>query len=341
MDLTTPPRPFDLLGDFPELSAYARPAVRLHPRRGEPTVAQSSIGGPLLWPADEAWPLCYLDHDDTSIEPYDAALRLRHQEGKIEGMRGRTGYLDFTAQMEHRRTLASSLVDAAGIAYGADEPRPLIPVAQMYSCDVPGLPFTDRFDLLQILWCPRDHVNTRNLAPHCPAFQVRWSRADPTAALVTDPPEPDLCNGEYLPAPCILYPEVVTEYPDMRNLPEPLEHALRGWHRDEDEDEEEWSTAYSFDTALAPGWKAMGHGMYWGIIDPFPVVCECGAEQLPLFTADSSEFDGGTGSWRPVEEAGSGGLLQNPVGVTIGRAYTLQLYFCPESETHPCRSVMS
>ena len=55
---TTLPRLLDLAAEFPELAPLARPAVRLHPFPGEPTPRHSSIGGPLLWPTDETWPLC-------------------------------------------------------------------------------------------------------------------------------------------------------------------------------------------------------------------------------------------------------------------------------------------
>ncbi|MGW4704147.1 hypothetical protein [Streptomyces sp. NPDC004285] len=55
---TTPCRPLDITVPFPELRAYARTATRLHPRPGAATAADSSVGGPLLWPADEAWPVC-------------------------------------------------------------------------------------------------------------------------------------------------------------------------------------------------------------------------------------------------------------------------------------------
>ncbi|MFJ6575501.1 hypothetical protein ACIQMY_05985 [Streptomyces sp. NPDC091368] len=55
---TTPYRPLDITVPFPELRAHARTATRLHPRPGAPTAADSSVGGPLLWPVDEAWPVC-------------------------------------------------------------------------------------------------------------------------------------------------------------------------------------------------------------------------------------------------------------------------------------------
>ncbi|WP_228644031.1 hypothetical protein [Microtetraspora sp. AC03309] len=54
MGRTTPPRPVDLTAVFSELEGHARTATRLHPRPGVPDVRSSSVGGPLLWPADEA-----------------------------------------------------------------------------------------------------------------------------------------------------------------------------------------------------------------------------------------------------------------------------------------------
>ncbi|RAS70772.1 uncharacterized protein DUF1963 [Lentzea atacamensis] len=37
---------------------FTRPAVLLNPLAGEPTDADSHIGGPMLWPIDEPWPWC-------------------------------------------------------------------------------------------------------------------------------------------------------------------------------------------------------------------------------------------------------------------------------------------
>ena len=55
---TTPPKPVDDATLFPELVPYARTAIRLHPRPRSPGPHDSSVGGPLLWPADEPWPTC-------------------------------------------------------------------------------------------------------------------------------------------------------------------------------------------------------------------------------------------------------------------------------------------
>ncbi|MEU7281784.1 hypothetical protein AB0A69_23860 [Streptomyces sp. NPDC045431] len=58
MTRTTPPRPLDVEALFPELAAFRGTTTRLHPRRGVPEVSASSVGGPMLWPADEPWPVC-------------------------------------------------------------------------------------------------------------------------------------------------------------------------------------------------------------------------------------------------------------------------------------------
>ncbi|MER5753709.1 hypothetical protein [Streptomyces sp. NPDC002088] len=52
------PLPFDVEAVFPELIGTAREVTLLYPRAGKPGPGDSSIGGPLLWPADEPWPMC-------------------------------------------------------------------------------------------------------------------------------------------------------------------------------------------------------------------------------------------------------------------------------------------
>jgi hypothetical protein len=50
---------------------WARPAVLLNPLEGDPTDADSHIGGPMLWPIDEPWPHC-----DSDGEPFVGAVQL-------------------------------------------------------------------------------------------------------------------------------------------------------------------------------------------------------------------------------------------------------------------------
>ncbi|MFB7255969.1 hypothetical protein [Streptomyces nojiriensis] len=52
------PIPFDVEAVFPELTGSVREVTLLYPRAGRPGPGDSSLGGPLLWPADERWPMC-------------------------------------------------------------------------------------------------------------------------------------------------------------------------------------------------------------------------------------------------------------------------------------------
>ncbi|CAL9428328.1 hypothetical protein SUDANB171_01990 [Streptomyces sp. enrichment culture] len=58
MPRVIPEPPYDLAQLIPEFEPLAREAVLLYPRSGAPGPGESSMGGPLLWPADEAWPYC-------------------------------------------------------------------------------------------------------------------------------------------------------------------------------------------------------------------------------------------------------------------------------------------
>ncbi|MEY9877921.1 hypothetical protein ABH931_007445 [Streptacidiphilus sp. MAP12-33] len=58
MRFTVPPPPLDLAEHFPDLLPHARSTTLLYPRAGAPSRQESSLGGPLLWPANEPWPMC-------------------------------------------------------------------------------------------------------------------------------------------------------------------------------------------------------------------------------------------------------------------------------------------
>lgn len=135
---------------FPEVAPLRKETVRLHPRVGEPTCRDSSVGGPLLWPAAEAWPLCF-EHEDS----------------------------------------------------------PMVPVVQIYRTSVPGtVPFPEGCDLLQVLWCPRKHSGHRWIVPH-----VQWRKAGSVGKALKTPPCPADLWENYVPRPCVVHPELVTEYP--------------------------------------------------------------------------------------------------------------------------------
>lgn len=135
---TTPPRPFDVAVLFPQLAPLARTATRLHPRPGSPTPHDSSVGGPLLWPADEPWPHCDAPHEQETAKPLlspdDVRAWRRHRRACEERRR-----LDPQGPWATPEELATEKQIPAGRPW-PDGPIAMLPVAQLYVRDVPLLP---------------------------------------------------------------------------------------------------------------------------------------------------------------------------------------------------------
>ncbi|MFE2163701.1 hypothetical protein ACFXB3_01245 [Streptomyces sp. NPDC059447] len=295
---TTPPRPLDVSAVFPQLGPLARPAIRLHPRPGTTSPYVSSVGGPLLWPADEPWPYCDESHGWGELLDGEWIER----EGRF----------------------------------------PLLPIAQLYLRDVPLLRPPGRADLLQVLWCPFEHEPDEK-----PPTALHWrNAAEVTDVLAAPHGQYALDWDGYVPEPCVLAPEQITEYPDFLELGEELQQQLKDWSRwraagaDVDASYAPYPQAfYGSHLAEAPGWKVGGWAP-WGLTDPIARFCTvCGTEMGPLLTIASREWDGGTHCWIPYEDqalaALPGSNAANPPGVQVSKGNHLQLYVCPESPDHP------
>jgi hypothetical protein len=331
MTRTTPPRPVDIAALFPELREHARPATRLHPRPGAPAVTDSSVGGPLLWPAGEPWPIC---PDDTHEIRWEVLPRLpdvlRRRE-LLGAAWARTPSGESLRITDEERAALPAPVEAAPPKLFR-EPIAMIPVAQLYRRDVPGFLGPDDTDLLQVLWCPLDHEELN----YSPRVHLRWRRAAQVTEVLGAPPQPPVAEDSYLPEPCVLHPEQVREYPCLDLLPPELAARIQDWDDDD---------TYSFELSVADGWKLGGHPD-WGLTDPEPIDCRrCGTPMRLLLCAASGEWDHETFSWRPAEDAGEpryGSLhpRSGPTGVTIARGAALWIYTCPQSWEHPHRTTV-
>ncbi|WP_342449978.1 hypothetical protein [Streptomyces xanthophaeus] len=175
---------------FPDLAARRGRTTRLHPRPGQPGVRESHIGGPMLWPADEPWPVCQEPHqpETKGYEPDEirsaraAGVWPRSQPWPRAGTPGEGG------------------------------PVPFLGLAQFFRRDVPALAAgPDGADLVQILRCPFNH------SPYLERrYHLRWRQAAETerAELLAAPPEVPMLRWEHeLPEPCVLHPEEVDTYP--------------------------------------------------------------------------------------------------------------------------------
>ncbi|MFJ9820146.1 hypothetical protein ACIRU3_33735 [Streptomyces sp. NPDC101151] len=323
MTRTTPARPWEVAAVVPQLATTARTVTRLHPRTGSPTVQDSSVGGPLLWPRDEPWPTCTGSHEVSSVWELEAVRAAHHVTV------ARWSRPEDEAHTPEEETIFDRNEEKE-IDSPYTDPVPLLPVAQLYARDVPALPWPDGADLLQILWCPfMDHDDD------IPAVHLRRRRADQVTAVLSRPPEPSVIELEaYWPAPCVLHPEQVIEYPALNQLPAAVGARVRAWQED---------TGHHYNAfASAPGWKAGGWGAAaWHEEEPAdPPHCGCGAVAQPLFTIGLAEWNGhDEGGWRPVEDADAEDRrcyppVGDPTGVDLGDE-KLQIYHCPASHEHP------
>ncbi|MFD7316284.1 hypothetical protein [Streptomyces sp. NPDC059883] len=345
---TTPPRPVEVTAVFPELAPLARTAVRLHPRPGAPSVRDSSVGGPLLWSAGEPWPHC----EDAHLH-VDSGFRQSPTEVRLERL------LQFRWRPDVQPTLTPEEEvlkesNAAWLAKRLDAgppgpaecPVPMLPVAQLFLRDIPLLRPPGQADLLQILWCPYEHDPY-----YKPSTALFWRSAAEVGDVLATPPEPyEADYPGYVPEPCVLAPEAITEYPNSLDLSSDLQLALDDWSR--------WQAAgagvdssyaeyprefYSIHLGNAPGWK-VGGWPPWGRTDPSPRYCAvCEVQMVPLLTIASWEWDGDEGrTWVPQEDQTvalashyAGQNPSQPTRVEVGSTDNMQIYVCPASPEHP------
>ncbi|MCX5077911.1 hypothetical protein ACWGCI_17265 [Streptomyces sp. NPDC054949] len=349
---TTPPRPVDVAAVFPELAPLARSAIRLHPRAGLPSAFESSVGGPLLWPADEPWPHCDGSHQGGGMPVGVAEVRLEHRrQARLDRDPHGPEYTPEETAVKERNDAVWMEVADAEIAgtdppWTGESPVPMLPVAQLYLRDIPLLRPPGQADLLQVLWCPHDHDPDNK-----PVTALFWRSAAAIVDILATPPEPLQADWEgYVPKPCLLAPEQVTEYPNSLDLSPQMRQMVGDWSR--------WQAAdvgvdssyadypedfYDGWLADSPGWK-VGGWPPWGRTDPYRRFCAvCDAQMVPLLTIASFEWDGGTPGWAPYEDqtaafaAGhvAGQNPAQPTAVEVGSTDNMQLYVCPSSPEHP------
>ncbi|MET9436638.1 hypothetical protein [Streptomyces sp. NPDC006551] len=339
MTRTTPPRPLDVEELFPELAAHRGTTTRLHPRPGSPDASSSSVGGPLLWPADEPWPVCTEPHGrETGRRPADI-----HRERQVLAVAwARDPGSGPTAE---ERALLKELAREHRVTGVADtDPLPMIGVAQLYRRDIPDLPAgPDGCDLLQVFWCPFDRHGRTG---HGMSLHLRWRRSSEVAEVLAAPPRPAVVGfAGYVPEPCVLHPEQVATYPFAGSLPEDLRDRIDAWEEALEEEAEEAADDdapeppdYQHDLSMPPGWRVGGFAS-WHVTDPYPMDCQaCAAPMDLLLTIDSREWDGGTGSWNPLEERDPAAhRFPSPTEVIVGRWGQLNVFTCPVDPSHPHR----
>ncbi|MFG2138679.1 hypothetical protein [Streptomyces sp. NPDC048650] len=341
MTRTTPPRPADVAAVFPRLGPLARTATRLHPRPGSPSRQDSSVGGPLLWPSAEPWPHCEGTHWAPDVLPATSPADVRLLREIRSAATSRPPEDRFYTPDE--RAVVARINAGHPCPAG---PVALLPVAQLYVREVPDLRPPEGADLLQVLWCPFDHPG--EIMPRTELF---WRSAAAVGGVLTMPPEPAAMQHRgYLPEPCLLSPEQITEYPLTVELEPDLCEEIEAWSVRQKAGELPGSAYegmeemyYDRELAVSPGWKVGGWAP-WSFTDPTTQHCRvCDSPMEPMLTIASREQKTGIGSWTPLEDQAAAASSPDavppdpttPTQVTIGDAHHQQIYACPASPEHP------
>jgi Domain of unknown function (DUF1963) len=295
----TPVPPIDVAALVPGLAPYARTATRLHPRRRPVSPDDSHIGGPVRWPADEAWPMC------TADLPGPDEIGVPQLDGGFLAVKTPPG------------------IGARPLPH--PQPNPMIVVAQLRESDVPGLWHPEDADVLQVLWCPFGHDQDHG---HTPTMRFVWRQHDPDQP-IAEPPSGLADERFYVPQQCALHPEPVIEYPDLEDLPDELAAQVQalGDHND-----------YSGQLSTAPGWK-VGGWPQWSVAGPAPIDChQCANAMRLLLTIDSTEHGGDRWQPVGDQGDGTEEARREPTSIVVGRWSSLQIFVCTHCPDHPIRS---
>jgi hypothetical protein len=320
----TAPPPVDITAVFPALRELAGTAIRLHPRPGQPGAEDSSLGGPLLWPAGEPWPACEEPH-----MPDEGYIRLPGHISTWDEAGAWAAALGPGTRLSTARVSLDGSPMYAEVFHLAHPPCPMIGVLQVYARDVPELPFPDGTDLFQLLWCPNNHDGPW----YGPMPYAAWRRAASATSALTAPPRTTFDGpyneSIYSPAPCLLRPERVTELPHLYDLPAGLREQVAQWDSDRDAD---LDRPYQLQLSTAPGTKLLGHPNW--VQGPSWPACLCGRRMTHLATISSAEY--GSGRWQlPDVPTGS-----SPHGIMIGDVGAMYLFTCTARNHRPLETVV-
>lgn len=306
---TTPRRRALLLNEYPELTDYARTALRLHPRRGMPTAHHSSVGGPLLWPLDEPWPLCHGKHYGDG------------PTGPAEGV-----VLASVFQL-FRHDLPDGLLSAPEWMFPDNSD-----VLQVLWCPNPHVDTDDPKATLR--W--RQQSQLTEVRSSNPALNVFTPDDADNLVPRTCVVHPELVQE---------YPPISIEEPQESGfaetmlgiLPPHLELACALWTAT-GRPRENFDQHDYLDHCRVPGWKLGGWEPKVGLWPTPAKHCECGAPTFLLLGATSEDL---FGPWQPVDPPGfrwgdpDDWDDNRPTDIWPGRNGLLWLLGCEADPTHP------
>ncbi|MEV7618290.1 hypothetical protein [Streptomyces sp. NPDC089799] len=170
--------------------------------------------------------------------------------------------------------------------------------------------------MFQLLWCPNVHWDPP--APHAdvsPVAEIRWRNSADLTRILASPPLPvrqEDPDFGYTPAPCMLTPVPLVDFPYPQTLPDKdLVKAVREYVE---------ATGDGGDVITKVSGIKFGGWRTWHLTDPYDILClTCGAPCRLLFTVASDDTTAITvGRW------GDFRIFAYPAGE--GHGYTFDLH---------------
>lgn len=308
---------------FSNLLPLRRVAVRLHPQRVTVPLplSASKIGGRILWPEDEPWPVC-TDREYT-VKPVVPPT----QVAVTDLVTGRSYGETWIAPDDRRHT---------GV---------YLPVMQLRRADVPELPFPDDSDLFQLVWCSRLHEDD-----YQPRIRLYWRRESDImhpretfpepVAMTSDDSAVNTLSADYLVPlyECAVAPERVPEYPSLNEL------EYLGMIPD-DVSEELWDAENGGALGTAHGGTKVGGWPVWAQ-EPVKFICPRGHEMRYLLSFETTEpLDDlilppdEEERWQHLN-ASEELAYREPTGMAFGRNGYLYVFWCPQCPDYSASSDM-
>ena len=205
---------------------------------------------------------------------------------------------------------------------------------QLRRADVADLPWPEDTDVLQVTWCPLNHIGSMSAD-----VALHWRRAaDLTGVAEVPAPDPEALTG-LLPIPCTINPELIVEYPTW-DLPTEIATEIRPTV-DQMAAETGWEYWHN---SVAPGIKVGGYPSWTQ--PPDHPYCACGRPMDHLLSISSWEYDRGddlrwitneerpaiAASWADTDNQWHADApwrqAQAPAGLMIGDAGGIYIFVC-------------
>lgn len=271
---------------IPSLRERAKKSIRVLPQQGEePDVNATKLGGKFLWSKDEPWIYCDVP-EVALLEDY------KRNNGSNESVDAFGQDLSNIWDVSHPKHN-----DA------------FIPILQLRSEDVPVIRFPDGKNILQLLWCPREHYEI-----YSPLCRVFWQNENKIVSQLEKMPEPSYPEEyELTPEPSVVLLEEVSEFPHFWALSSEERNLLNDEQKD----------FYWKHLSTHKGIKVGGHPDW--IQDPEIPVCSCGREMEHLLTIGSDVFEDYPNHKAP--------------GLCLGDAGSIYVFICYNCEELPIETV--